>query len=159
MSLIKEAKPLETEYLVIDPVDIFKKLKGTSFEDIPDKLSDLSNELTTELQDEARFNGASPNFCIKLGLSGLQGIKITVTGSLDHKKIAESDTISEIGLEKWFDENNSLKLAYSIVVNPQDKHKEGDIISFDNKNYKIIDIKTNKDKHTKIIYFESIEEV
>lgn len=62
------------------------------------------------------------------------------------------------GLEKWFDENNSLKLAYSIVVNPQDKHKEGDIISFDNKNYKIIDIKTNKDKHTKIIYFESIEE-
>lgn len=62
------------------------------------------------------------------------------------------------GLEKWFDENNSLKLAYSIVANSQDKHKEGDIISFDNKNYKIIDIKTNKDKHTKIIYFESIEE-
>ena len=98
MSLIKEAKPLETEYLVIDPVDIFKELKGTNFEDIPDKLSDLSNELTKELSNEARFNGASPNFCIKLGLSGLQGIKITVTGALDHKKIAESDTISEIGL-------------------------------------------------------------
>lgn len=61
-------------------------------------------------------------------------------------------------LEKWFVENNSPKLAYSIVVNPQDNHKEGDIISFDNKNYKIIDIKTNKDKHTKTIYFESIKE-
>lgn len=60
-------------------------------------------------------------------------------------------------LEKWFVENNSPKLAYSIVVNPQDNHKEGDIISFDNKNYQIIDIKTNNDKHTKIIYFESIK--
>lgn len=64
------------------------------------------------------------------------------------------------GLEKWFVENNSPKLAHSYyaVVNPQDNHKEGDIISFDNKNYKIIDIKTNKDKHTKTIYFESIKE-
>lgn len=97
MSLIKEAKPLETEYLVIDPVDIFKELKGTNFEDIPDKLSDLSNELTKELSNEARFNGANSNFCIKLGLSGSQGIKITVTEALDNKKIAESDTSSEIG--------------------------------------------------------------
>ena len=62
------------------------------------------------------------------------------------------------GMEKWFVENNSPKLAYSIVDNSQDNHKDGDIISFDNKNYKIIDIKTNKDKHTKIIYFESIKE-
>ena len=60
--------------------------------------------------------------------------------------------------EKRFIENNSPKLAYSIVANSQDNHKEGDIISFDNRNYKIIDIKTNKDKHTKTIYFESIKE-
>lgn len=97
MSLIKEAKPLETEYLVIDPVDIFKELKGTNFEDIPDKLSDLSDKLTTELINEARFNSASPNLRIKLGLSGSQGIKITVTEALDNKKIAEFDTNPEIG--------------------------------------------------------------
>lgn len=92
MSLIKEVKPLETEYLVIDPVDIFKELKGTSFEDIPDKLSDLSNELTTELRNEARFNGANPNFCIKLGLLGSQGIKITVKKVTDYKLITDLDT-------------------------------------------------------------------
>ena len=66
-------------------------------------------------------------------------------------------------MEKRFIENNSpklaySKLAYSIVTNSQDNHKEGDLISFNNKNYKIIDIKTNKDKNTKIIYFESIKE-
>ena len=97
MSLIKEAKPLETEYLVIDPVDIFKELKGTNFEDIPDKLSDLSDELTKELSNEARFNSATSDFYIVLSLSGSQGIKITVTGVSDNKKIAEFDTRSGIG--------------------------------------------------------------
>ena len=92
MSLIKEVTPLETEYLVIDPVDIFEKLKGTNFEDIPDKLSDLSNELTTELVNEARFNSANPDFCVKLDLSGSQGIKITVTKILENRVIAELDT-------------------------------------------------------------------
>lgn len=92
MSLIKEAKPLETEYLVIDPVDIFKELKGTSFEDIPDKLSDLSDELTTELQDKACSNRASTDFCIQLGLSGLQEIKITVKDINKNKVIADLDT-------------------------------------------------------------------
>ena len=113
MSLIKEAKPLETEYLVIDPLDIFKELKGTSFEDIPDKLSDLSNELTTELSNEARFNGANPDFCIKLGLSGSQGIKITVTGAFDNKKIAESDTSSGI---------DSRRLLVKIIPSKIDKN-------------------------------------
>lgn len=92
MSLIKEAKPLETEYLVIDPVDIFKELKGTNFEDIPDKLSDLSNELTAELVNEARFNSANPDFCVKLDLSGSQGIKITVKNIIGDKVITEFDT-------------------------------------------------------------------
>lgn len=95
MSLIKEAKPLETEYLVIDPIDIFKELKGTNFEDIPDKLSSLSNELTTELRNEAIFNDANSDFYIVLSLSESQGIKITVKDI--NKKIAESDTSSEIG--------------------------------------------------------------
>lgn len=92
MSLIKEVTPLKTEYLVIDPVDIFKELKGTNFEDIPDKLSDLSNELTTELRNEACFNDANSDFYIVLGLSESQGIKITVKKVIGDKLIAELDT-------------------------------------------------------------------
>ena len=117
MSLIKEAKPLETEYLVIDPVDIFKELKGTNFEDIPDKLSDLSNELTTELQDEAHFNDANFDFHIALSLSELQGIKITVKKALD-KKIVESDTSSGIGSSRLL-----VKIIPGTIDNNNYRHK------------------------------------
>ena len=153
MSLIKEAKPLETEYLVIDPVDIFKELKGTNFEDIPDKLSDLSDELTTELSNEARFNSATSDFYIVLSLSGSQGIKITVTGVSDNKKIAESDTRSEIGSGKLLVkiipgkiDNNNYKSegkvefyeSYSRFVSNSSNKKHTNQIVGDNTIFKLV---------------------
>ena len=55
-------------------------------------MSDLSNELTKGLQDKACSNRASTDFCIQLGLSGVQEIKITVKDINKNKVIADLDT-------------------------------------------------------------------
>ena len=55
-------------------------------------MSDLSNELTTELRNEARFNDANSDFYIVLSLSESQGIKITVKKVIGDKLIVDLDT-------------------------------------------------------------------
>lgn len=99
MSIIKEVKPLETKYYILDPNDIFNELKGTSFEDIPSKLNNLSEKLShTVNQEIAIISGARTSLMIKLGLTGTRGITITVSGMDNDKDLKVDPMIINHGI-------------------------------------------------------------